>query len=249
MAVLCISLSRYANRAYHPRCTFLSCCSLSSDGLLLLFTLQPAGGSRLLQKRRSGGLSWWRMNGNEVEAEAGRSFCSVCCTRVCPNLCTRISVVDIYSSVNADVEHLSSRALNVRNITIFLFYSFKIPLSSLAFHDGPLIHSSLFCAIMGHLGWQSHTYSIIQNPNDLQYHYVVKVYLMTVSQGVGNCEQCSWLRRGPVMKKWSVIRIFSPCIIHGITSTRACLPMHTCPVLAEIAKKSTALHSTAYTLE
>lgn len=125
MAVLCISLSRYANRAYHPRCTFLSCCSLSSDGLLLLFTLQPAGGSRLLQKRRSGGLSWWRMNGNEVEAGAGRSFCSVCCTRVCPNLCTRISVVDIYSSVNADVEHLSSRALNVRNITIFFVLFFQ----------------------------------------------------------------------------------------------------------------------------
>lgn len=99
----------------------LSCCSLSSDGLVLLFILQPAGGSRLLQKRRSGALSWWRMNGNEVEAGAGRSFCSVCCTRVCPNLCTRISVVDIYSSVNADAEHLSLRALNIRNITSFCF--------------------------------------------------------------------------------------------------------------------------------
>lgn len=113
----------------------------------------------------------------------------------------------------------------------------------------PLIPSSLFSAIMGHLGWQSHIYSIIQNRIGLQYHYVVKIYLTTVSQGVGNCELCSWLRRGPVMKKWSVLEFFSQCIIHGITSTHTLPSMHTCPVLAKIARKSTSFNSPACTLE
>lgn len=51
---------------------------------------------------------------------------------------------------------------------------------------------------------QIHTDLIMQNYNGLWYHgrSVVTTDLMTVCQCVSSGEQCSWLSRGPVIKKW-----------------------------------------------